>query len=156
MEYDQTIREQLLQFLQGGNAHMTFEQSLDQFPLDQINQRLDAVPYTPWHLLEHMRIAQWDILEFIRNPDHVSPDWPREYWPDSTAQADSGAWQQTIERFLSDRRALEALVQDSSVELIAPLKHAHKYTILREILVVADHNAHHLGQFILFRKMLKD
>lgn len=154
MDSDDTVRQQLLFLLHGGNAHMTFDEAVADFPLERINQRPANVPYTPWHILEHMRIAQWDILEFIRNPEHVSPNWPEGYWPRPDEEADAGRWQQTLNDFHGDMKALQDLVADPNTDLYAPLPHAPGYTIFREILLVADHNAYHIGEFAILRQVM--
>lgn len=155
MSTDHVLREQLLALLRGGHAHMSFDDAVAQFPIAHINDHPPHVPYTPWHLLEHLRIAQWDILEFIRNPAHVSPPWPEGYWPQREARADAQAWDHTIAAFQADLRALQALVADPATDLAAPLSHAPEYTILREILVVADHNAYHIGEFAILRQVME-
>lgn len=154
MADDAIIRKQLLALLSGGHAHLDFEQAVADFPLESINEMPPHVPYTPWHLLEHMRIAQWDILEFIRNPNHVSPEWPVGYWPPAQVEADPQQWQQTLAEFRADLRALEALVQDPTTDLYAELPHAPGYTILREIMVVANHNSYHIGEFAILRQVM--
>ena len=148
------IREQLLDLLRGGNAHMHFTQAVDQFPVELINAQLAGSDYTAWRLLEHMRIAQWDILEFTRNAQHVSPPWPKGYWPPAGKLADRHEWEQTIAGFRDDRQAMLALVEDPQADLWAPLPHAPEYTIAREVLVLADHNAYHLGEFGLLRQVI--
>jgi hypothetical protein len=140
--------------LRGGKAHLDFDEAVADFPADHINSKAPHVPYTPWHLLEHMRIAQWDILEFIRNPAHLSPDWPEGYWPAQTEQADPARWQATLKAFRADLQALQDLVMDAQTDLTAPLPHAPGYTIFREILLVADHNAYHLGEFAILRQVM--
>ena len=154
MNKDEIVREQLLSLLQGGNAHMSFDQAVADFPLDEVNTRPPNVPYTPWRLLEHMRIAQWDILEFIQNPNHVSPEWPEGYWPAPDEQADKSQWKETINRFQADLQALQEIVKDPDTDLYAPLPHGEKYNILREILIVADHNAYHIGEFAFLREVM--
>lgn len=154
MSDDQVVREQLLFLLRGGNAHMTFEGAVADFPLEHINSRPLNVAYTLWQLLEHIRIAQWDILEFIRNPDHVSPQWPKGYWPSPDQQADEAKWERTISDFRADLRALQDMVEDPSTDLYAPLPHAKDYTVLREMLLVADHNAYHIGEFSILRQVM--
>jgi hypothetical protein len=119
-----------------------------------INSLPPKVSYTPWHLLEHIRIAQWDILEFTRDPNHVSPQWPEGYWPQPDEQADEVKWEKTIRVFRADLRALQDMVEDSSTDLYAPLRHAKDYTVLREILLVADHNAYHIGEFAVLRQVM--
>ncbi len=154
MSADPIMREQLLAVLRGGHAHMEFDQAVAGFPLDYINRRLPNVPYTPWHLLEHLRIAQWDILEFIRNPTHASPDWPAGYWPSPKAQAGPAQWQQTIAAFRADLKSLEALVANPETDLFAPLPQGLPYTIFREIMVVANHNSYHIGEFAILRQVM--
>ena len=154
MDTDSTLREQLLHLLQGGNFHMDFDHAVAEFPIEYVNHRPPHVDYTPWHLLEHMRIAQWDILEFVRNPAHVSPPWPDGYWPSPEEQADAVKWAQTIRAFRAGREALEAMIMDPAVQLTVPLPHVPDYTILREILLVADHNAYHLGEFAILRQVM--
>jgi hypothetical protein len=149
------VREQLLALLRGGNAHMPFDEAIAKFPLAHINDYPPHVPYTPWHLLEHLRIAQWDILEFIRNPAHISPPWPEGHWPPRDARADADMWARTIAAFQADLHALQELVADPATDLYAPLPHAQDYTILREILVVADHNAYHVGEFAILRQVME-
>jgi hypothetical protein len=148
------MRKQLLALLGGGNAHLTFDQAVADFPLEYINHKPPNVPYTPWHLLEHIRIAQWDILEFVRNPDHVSPPWPKGYWPSPDEQANEARWQKTIADFRADLKAIENLVTDPNTDLLAPIPHAKDYTIFREILLVADHNAYHIGEFAILRQVM--
>ena len=154
MHSDQVVREQLLALLRGGNAHMSFEKAIAHFPAEHFNTKPANVTYTPWHILEHIRIAQWDILEFIRNPDHVSPQWPSGYWPDQAEAADQGQWDITISSFLSNLQALRDMVVDPNMDLYAPIPHAADYTIFREILVVADHNAYHIGEFAILRQVM--
>lgn len=155
MDSDDVVREQLLQLLGGGNAHMNLDRAITDFPMKKINSTTPPITYSPWHLLEHIRIAQWDILEFIRNPDHVSPAWPEGYWPPKGKLADRSDWERTIEAIRSDRSALEAIVKEPGSDLYADLPHADDYTILREILVVSDHNAYHLGEFGILRGLLE-
>jgi hypothetical protein len=154
MNADQLLRKQLVVLLRGNQAHMTLEDAVDSFPLEYANALPPRVPYTPWHLLEHIRITQWDILEFIRNPKYVSPPWPEGYWPARDARADGNAWHNTLQSYLADRHALEAIVLDPATDLSAPLPAGDPYTVLREILVVADHTAYHTGEFAILRQVM--
>jgi DinB superfamily len=151
---DRQLRDHLLDLLRGGDAHVHFDDLIKDFPTELINTKLDGVPYTAWHVLEHMRIAQWDILEFSRNAAHVSPAWPEGYWP---APSDTSAtvedWIRSIESFRADLREMEALVNDSSVDLFAPIPHGTGQTLLREALLVVDHNAYHLGVLTLMKRI---
>jgi hypothetical protein len=148
------IRKELLALLSGGNAHMEFNEAVDRFPMAQINRKAPNVPYSPWHLLEHMRIAQWDILEFIRNPEHESPAYPQGYRPHPDRHADAAQWRKTVNNFRKDLKALENLVKNTKADLFGPIPHAKGYTLFREILVVADHNAYHIGEFAMLRQFL--
>ena len=154
MESDKVVREQLLFLLRGGNAHMNFDQAMADFPIQNINTKPPNVSYTPWYLLEHLRIAQWDILEFIRDPKHVSPAWPEGYWPLETEEADQAKWEKTISDFHADMGTLQDMVAHPRTDLYAPIPHAPDYTILREILLVADHNAYHIGEFAILRQVM--
>jgi hypothetical protein len=154
MASDSVLREQLLALLKGGNAHMTFDEAVAEFPLEAINRRPLNVPYTPWHLLEHLRITQWDILEFIRNPEHISPKWPKGYWPSQKEQADELRWFETISNFNADLSDLEELVLNPATRLEGPITHAPGYTILREVQLASDHNAYHVGEFAILRQVM--
>jgi DinB superfamily len=151
---DLVLREQLVKLLRGGNAHMPLENAVADFPPESINTRPSDVPYTPWHLLEHIRIAQRDILNFIRDPDYKWLAWPEEYWPAQNQMADISAWNDTIRAIQSDTGRLVSLVEDPTTDLCAPLTHAAGYNILREILLVADHNAYHIGEFAILRQVM--
>jgi len=151
---DRQLREHVLQLLRGGDAHIDFDDLIKAFPLDRINEKIEGVPYTAWQVLEHMRIAQWDILEFSRNADHISPSFPVGYWPAPDSPAGLESWTQAIESFRSDLQAMQNLVDDDSLDLMAPLPHGTGQTLLREALLVADHNAYHLGTLTLIKRLL--
>ncbi len=155
MTEDQALREQLLKLLRGGQAHMTFDQAVADFPPDQINHRPPHVPYSPWHLLEHLRFTQRDILDFIRDPRYREPSWPDEYWPPPEQDASAGDWAQAIRAFREDLQALEALVRDPATDLYARIPHGQGQTFLREILLVADHNAYHIGELAILRQVMQ-
>jgi hypothetical protein len=154
MDQDNIVRDQLIAVLNGTNSHMGFAEVIADFPLPAINSKAPDIPYSPWHFLEHMRIAQWDILEFIRNPHHVSPDYPEGYRPRPSARADEAQWHETVSGFSGDLTALKEMVADPGIDLFAPIAHAPEYTIFREILVVAGHNSYHLGELALLRQAL--
>lgn len=151
---EERTRHELLQLLNGRNAHMTFADATTRFPPEYINSRPPNVPYTFWHLVEHIRIAQSDILEFISEADHKSPDWPDGYWPDADTNASAEEWQQSLDAFAADQAQLAAFIQDREIDLTAELPHAPGYTIFREILVVADHNAYHTGELAILRQVM--
>ena len=154
MDCDKAVRDQLLDLLNGGNAHMSFDEAVERFPLDQINLFPSNVSYTPWHIVEHMRRCQWDILEYIRDPNYVSPPWPDEYWPKPDEQADQARWEQTLNDFRADLQAFKRMVTDESTDLYAGLPHAPQHNILREVLVLADHNAYHIGELAVLRQVM--
>lgn len=154
MDADGVIRQQLLALLRGGNAHINLLEAAADFPLEAINTRPPNVPYSPWQLLEHIRIAQWDILEFVRNPKHISPEWPAGYWPHREEQADRERWNQTLQAIQADLTALENIVKDPATDFTDEIPHAPGYTVLREILLAADHNAYHTGEFAILRQVM--
>jgi len=152
---DRSLRGHLLFLLRDGGAHVKFEEAVKDFPAELYNALAPGVPYTPWQLLEHMRIAQWDILEFSRSAAHVSPKWPEGYWPEEGLAADEEDWQRSVEGFRADLRAVEALVEDETSDLYAVIPHGTGQTLLREALLVADHNAYHLGALVTLRRALE-
>ena len=154
MDTDRALREHLLYVLRGGGAHVDFESVVKDFPVESINQRVANLPYTSWQVLEHMRIAQSDILEFSRRADHVSPPWPKGYWPTDDVVPDAQDWNKSVEAFRADLEAMENLVEDPSTDLFVAIAHGEGQTILREALLVADHNAYHLGELVITRRLL--
>lgn len=154
MSKEQKLREHLLQLLRGGEAHTQFDTVIDDFPVNSINERVEHVPYTAWQLLEHMRIVQWDILEFSRDPKHVSPGWPEGCWPGENSNANAKAWNESVAAVRADLEAMQKLVADPTVDLYAPIAHGDGQTMLREALLVADHNAYHLGALVLLKRIL--
>ena len=154
MNKDQALREHLLYLLQGGGAHLDFEATVADLPAELRGARAAGAPHTPWRLVEHMRIAQWDILEFSRNPKHVSPSFPDGYWPKGDAPPNEEAWDRSLAAFRSDLKAMQDLVANPSTDLFARIPHGEGQTILREALLVADHNAYHLGQLVMLRRVL--
>ncbi len=151
---DAALRAQLAKFLSESHAHADFDAAVAGLPRALRGRKPAGTPYTPWQLLEHMRLAQWDILEFSRNPKHVSPKWPEGYWPETDAPPSDAAWQQSLRRFRADLKAMQKLVTDPKRDLFAPFAHGDGQTLLREALLVMDHNAYHLGQLVLLRKLL--
>ena len=151
---DKSLREQLVQLLNGGHAHATFDAAVEGLPAALQGQKTSNLPYSPWMLLEHLRLAQWDILEFSRNPKHVSPEWTDGYWPQGDAPPDDAAWEQSVKMFRADLKAMQEMVTDPSTDLLARIPHGDGQTILREALLVADHNAYHLGQIVAVRRLL--
>jgi hypothetical protein len=151
---DQSLREQILYLLDGGGAHAKFDDVIKELPPNLRGTKPDKFPHTAWMLLEHLRLAQWDILEFSRNPKHVSSEWPKGYWPQTEAPPNDAAWNKSVQQFRRDLKAMEALVSNLKTDLFAPIPWGDGQTILREALLVADHNAYHLGQFVDLRRVL--
>ncbi|MHB8504047.1 MAG: DinB family protein [Candidatus Acidiferrales bacterium] len=151
---DRDLREQVVYLLKGGGAHVHFMDALDGFPAGKYGTFANALPHTGWQLLEHARLAQWDILEFSRNPKHVSPNFPDGYWPKTPAPADAQAWDESVAAFQRDLQEMVLLVQNPHTDLFAKIPHGQGQTILREVLVLADHNAYHLGQLVDLRRAL--
>ena len=156
MSPDKDLRSHLLELLDGGSAHLKPSQVLKSFPAEARAAKAAGVPYSPWQLLEHMRIAQWDILEFSRDPNHVSPPYPEGYWPASEAPASQEEWGSSVEAFQAGLEEVKQLVSDPAVDLLATIPHGDGQTVLREAMLVADHNAYHLGQLVLLRRLLGD
>lgn len=153
-DHDQALSRHLVDLLKGGNAHAKFEEVAKDFPEPLRGKKPEGQPHTAWRLLEHMRIAQWDILEFSRNSKHVSPDFPDGYWSVSDAPPNAGAWEKSVKQFRADLKAMEELVADPKVDLYAHIPWGDGQTILREALLVADHNAYHLGELLMIRRFL--
>ncbi|HLI33535.1 MAG TPA: DinB family protein [Terriglobia bacterium] len=151
---NKALRDHLLYLLGGGGAHLDFEKAISGLPPELRGAKPKGAPHSPWQLLEHLRIAQWDILEFSRNPKHVSPDWPAGYWPATEAPPDQKAWEKSVKSFRADLEAMKELVANPATDLYAQIPHGEGQTILREALLVADHNAYHLGQLVLVRRLL--
>jgi len=153
-ESDHALRGHLLYLLGGGGAHVSFEGAIAGLPPDLRGVKPPNLPFSAWHLLEHMRIAQWDIVEFSVNPKHISPAWPEGYWPESDAPPSDAAWKKSIQQFRRDLKRMQALVANPHTDLYMPIPHGEGQTILREALLVADHNAYHLGELIVVRRLL--
>jgi hypothetical protein len=153
MDKTQALRDHLLELLRGGSAHLDLEKAIAGLPAELRGAKAPGLPHTVWQLLEHLRIAQWDILEFSRNPDHASPPWPEGYWPEASPP-DDDAWDRSLEAMRRDLKAMQDLVADPKTDLYAKIPWGDSQTILREALLVADHNAYHLGQIVSVRHAL--
>jgi hypothetical protein len=151
---DKALREHVLYLLDGGGAHVNFDEVIADIPASVRGRKPAGLPHSLWMLLEHLRMAQRDILEFSRNPKHVSPKWPEGYWPKTEAPPSSAAWNASIKKFLQDLNAMRGLVKDSKSDLFASIPWGDGQTLLREALLVADHNAYHLGQMLDARRLL--
>jgi hypothetical protein len=154
MDPTAALREHLVRLLTWRDAHADFDAAVTGMPPDQMGVRPTGLPYSPWELLEHMRIAQRDILDFCRDPEYTAPKWPDDYWPPSPAPPDGGAWAASVAAFKADRDAMKQLAADPATDLFATIPHGEGQTYLREILLVADHTAYHVGQLVIARRLL--
>ena len=154
MQNDKALRQQLVKLLEGGDAHATFDQAIADLPANLRGKRAPGAEHSPWELVEHLRIAQWDILEFSRDAKHKSPEFPQGYWPSSPEPASEAAWEKSVKSFHHDLKQMCDLVSNEKTDLFAPIPHGDGQTILREALLTADHNAYHIGQLVLVRRLL--
>ena len=151
---DKALREHVLYLLDGGGAHAKFDEVVADIPPKLLGQKPAGLPHSLWMLLEHLRIAQRDILEFSRNPKHASPKWPEGYWPAAEASPSPAAWSASVKKFRQDLKAMQDLVKDPKTDLFAKIPWGDGQTVLREVLLLADHNAYHLGQMLDVRRLL--
>jgi uncharacterized damage-inducible protein DinB len=154
MAEDKALRQHLVKLLKGGDAHADFEHAVADFPAELRGKTPRGADHSAWELLEHLRIAQQDILDFSTNPEYKEKAWPKDYWPSQDAPPDPKAWDRSIHAYCEDLKALCALVEDEKTDLFARIPHGEGQTILREILVAADHNSYHVGQMVLLRRLL--
>lgn len=156
MDKDRALRDHLLELLRCGSAHLDFDKAIADLPAELRGVRPEGTPHSVWELVEHLRIAQWDILDFSRNPEYTHLDWPKDYWPPTPAPPDDAAWEESVAAFHRDLQAMQDLVADPNTDLYAKIPWGDGQTILREAMLVADHNAYHLGQIVGVRQMLGD
>ena len=148
------LREQLARLLEWGEAHVGFDAVVSDLSLALQGKQPAGLPYSPWQLLEHLRITQHDILDFCVNPKYEELSWPDDYWPASAEPSSANAWTESVQQFKRDRAALQRLARDSAVDLEAPIPQGKGQTYLRELLLAADHTAYHLGELIVVRRLL--
>jgi hypothetical protein len=153
-DQDKALREQLLNAMRGEQSHIDFESAVSDFPAERRGMKPESAPHTAWQLLEHMRIAQHDILEFSRDPSHKSPKWPEGYWPKTAAPPNQLAWDESLATFRQEAKTMEGLILDPKQDLFKPIEGGSGQTLLREALVLAAHNSYHLGQIVYLKKML--
>jgi hypothetical protein len=151
---DEPLRGHLLYLLKQSGAHASFDAAIGDWPVQSAGAKVGNFPHTAWMLVEHLRLAQWDILEFSRNPKHVSPAWPEGYWPSTAAPPSERSWRASVAAFTKDFRAIVKMVADPGIDLFAKLPWGDGQTVLREALLVADHNAYHIGQLVMLRKSI--
>jgi hypothetical protein len=148
------LREHVLYLLNGGGAHARFDHVVKDMPEELRGEKPNGLPHSAWMLLEHLRLAQWDILEFSRNSKHKSPKWPEGYWPKTEGPPIAPAWNRSVQQFRKDLKAMQELVANPKTDLYARIPWGDGQTILREALLLADHNAYHLGQLVDVRRLL--
>jgi hypothetical protein len=151
---DEPLREHLIELLNGGSAHVAFNDVVNDMPEKLRGVKPEGLPHSAWMLLEHLRIAQWDILEFSRNARYIAPKWPEEYWPSTDAPPSAAAWDKSVQQFRKDLKAMQDLVTNPKTDLYARIPWGDGQTILREALLLADHNSYHLGQLLDVRRLL--
>ncbi len=156
MSHETQLRKQLVQLITAEEAHAGFEKAIKGLPVKDRGRVPKGAEHSPWQLVEHLRIAQWDILEFSRDPKHNSPKWPDEYWPKDPEPPSDAAWEQSVKTFRQDQTAMCELISDSDTDLYAKIPGGDGQTILREAFLIADHNAYHVGQLVLLRRLLGD
>lgn len=154
MQNDKALREHVVNLLVKAEAHADFDAAVKNLPAKLRGEKPKGAEHSAWQVVEHLRIAQWDLIEYGVNPKHVSPEFPAGYWPKEAAPASGAAWDKSVESFLKDRQRLCELVMDEKTDLLAKIPYAGGHTLLRQALVTADHNAYHVGELVLLRRML--
>jgi hypothetical protein len=154
MDSHQSLRAELDRLLSGHGANADFDAAVADLPAKLRGKKPEGAAHSPWEVVEHLRIAQWDMLEFSRDPKHVSPEWPAGYWPKHAEPASDAAWSNSLNAFQRDLKAMRELVADPKSDLFTPFPHGKGQTLLREALQAADHNAYHVGELVLLRRML--
>ena len=149
------LREQLIYSLSGKGAHLSYDQAVKGFPKALVGKRVPRLAHTAWQQVFHLWITQWDILEFSRDPAHESPQWPQGYWPANNAPDTPRLWEETIAKFRSDLAAMIALIRDPKSDLFTPFPHGDGQTLLREAILVIDHNSYHVAQLVDLRRLLE-
>lgn len=153
-QMNEEARTRLVTGLEGRGAHLTLEDAVRDFPDRLMNEKPPHVPYSFWHQLEHIRRGQSDMIAYITDPNYVALEWPKEYWPAQNETTDRNGWDRTLEQFYEDRRRFIALVSDPKTNLLAPVAHMNDQSVLRSTLIIIDHNAYHIGEFVMGRQIL--
>ena len=153
-QMNEEARRRLLDGIEGKGAHLSFENAIAGFPDRLMNEKPPHVPYTFWHQLEHIRRAQEDMLSYIRNPEYVSPEWPRDFWPAPDETTDRQGWDRTVQGYLDHQRRYVDFLSDPALNLLAPVAHVQDRSVMRSTLIIIDHNAYHLGEFVMGRQIL--
>lgn len=149
-----TLIENIVDLIEKGNAHVSLNDALKNIPFSLLGEKPENLPYSIWQIVEHIRIAQWDILEFSRNAKHISPQWPDGYWPKETAPKSKDSWQKCIKQIHADRKSFIELIKHAGDNLYEPFEYGNGQSLLKEALVLADHNSYHTGEIIIIRRLL--
>lgn len=155
MEHDHKVRQYLKSLLSWEDSHLNFENAIQDIPAEWRGKKPPEFPYSIWQLVEHIRIAQWDILDFSRNPAYKEIKWPDEYWPEESAPANDDQWNKSIQKIIDDRREFITLIEDRNFDLFKPFEHGTGQTLFRQAVLIADHTAYHVGQIVLLRKIIQ-
>jgi len=149
-----TLIENIVDLIEKGNAHVSLDDALENIPFALLGEKPGSLPYSIWQIVEHIRIAQWDILEFSRNAKHISPQWPDGYWPKEPVPKSKDAWNKCIEQIDADRKSFIELIKNAGDNLYEPFDYGTGQSLLKEALVLADHNSYHTGEIIIIRRLL--
>jgi DinB superfamily len=154
MENDKVFRKHLEKLLDWQDAHASFDSAIEGIPEEFRGVKPKGMPYSLWQLVEHLRICQLDILDFCRNPDYKEPNFPDDLWPKQSEPPKSESWNKSLADYRKDREDLKQLASDTNIDLFAKIPHGSGQTYLRELLLVADHNAYHVGEIVAVRRLL--
>ncbi len=153
MKNDEQLRKELLNYLEHPHTHATFVQIIKDFPVERINEKPVGLPYSFWQLLEHIRVSQWDMVDFLQNRDYKELEWPKDYWPGDSEKADGKMWNECVKKYEQDIETLKKIIEDPKTDLFAKIPHGTGQTIFKEVLQIIDHASYHLGQFIVLRRL---
>ena len=157
MVQEQQLKKHLSTLVSGKGAHADFDTAVKGISSDHYGAEVKGLPYTLWQIVEHMRLSQNDILDYMRNPDYKERSWPEGYWPKEGKPPKKDSWDQSVKSIKKDLREVKTIIENPKTDLFAQVPHGEKgHTILREVLLIADHNAYHVGQIIVIRRLLGD
>jgi hypothetical protein len=153
MKNDDSLRKELLAYLERPHTHAPFEHIAGGLPEKLINVKPEGLPYSFWQMLEHIRISQFDMIDFMTNPKYKEMDWPKDYWPDDKQKATAKMWKDSVKKCDKDIELLKKIIKDPKTDFFAPIPHGHGQTIFREVIQIIDHASYHLGEFIVMRRL---
>jgi uncharacterized damage-inducible protein DinB len=153
MNNDQALRKALIDYLEHPHTHAPFMDAVKNFPEKLMNEKPNNLPYSFWQLLEHIRISQFDMIDFMHNPDYKEMEWPKDYWPTDSQKATAKMWNESVKKYEKDIETLKKIIEDPKLDMLAPIPHGQGQTILREVLQIIDHASYHIGEFIVMRRL---